>query len=148
VIEALFNLVVRVFLLVPVFVWVHASPGWQVALVPLGVIGLVLLGLALGVLIAPLGLLYDDAGRALLIATWLWFFLTPVIYRPPASGLLHAIVKLNPVTPAFSATRAWLTGGAAGFPLAASLVTAVAAVVLAWGWLLYRIAQPHLVVRL
>ena len=49
----------------------------------------------ISVLLAPLGMLYDDVPRVVQVATGLLFFLTPVVYPPTDSALL----RLNPVSP-------------------------------------------------
>jgi lipopolysaccharide transport system permease protein len=101
------------------------------------------LGLALGVLVAPVGLLYADVGRAIGLATGFWFFLTPVIYRMPETGIL----RFNPVTPLLDTTRAWLTSSTAvadGFVP----VSAAAMLLLITAWFLLRLARPHVVAPL
>ena len=141
--EALSNCAVRLLVLAAMLFAYDVRVGWDVLFAPLGIAALMLLGLALGVFLAPLGLLYDDVGRAVAMVTGLWFFLTPVIYRTPEEGLL----RLNPVTPLLDTTRAWLTSSppaADGFVL----VTAAAAALLVVAWALLRLARPHVVERL
>jgi lipopolysaccharide transport system permease protein len=110
---------------------------------PLGIAALTVLGLALGVFLAPIGMLYEDVGRALAVITALWFFLTPVIYQAPRSGIL----RFNPVTPLLETTRSWLISSnatASGF----LPVTAAATALLLVAWALLRLARPHVVERL
>jgi lipopolysaccharide transport system permease protein len=95
------------------------------------------------VLVAPVGLLYADVGRAMGMATGFWFFLTPIIYRVPESGLL----RLNPVTPLLDTTRAWLTASPAateGFVF----VSVAALILLSFAWFIHRLARPHVVASL
>lgn len=105
-------------------------------------LALVLLGFAIGLLVAPWALLYDDAKYALTMLATFWFFLTPVAYRPVTGGIL----ALNPVTPLLRTARSAFTDGAwsGGFPL----VVAAALAMLVAGWLLYRLARPYVVERL
>jgi lipopolysaccharide transport system permease protein len=141
--EALLGCVLRLALLgLPVLLWFGAAPGAELLLLPLALLALALLGLALGMLLAPFGLLYDDVGSALTLLTGFWFFLSPILY--PA-GRFDALA-LNPATPLIEAGRALLTGGDAPVAAAAS-VAAGAFLLLALAWLLYRLAQPHLVAR-
>jgi lipopolysaccharide transport system permease protein len=93
-------------------------------------------------LATPLGLLYDDVARGIALVTGVWFFLTPVIYPAPESGIL----RFNPVTPLLTTTRAWLTNGSSSPAFAA--VTAGALVTLIVAWILQRLARPHVVARL
>lgn len=140
--EVLLNCAARLLVLLPALLFFAVPIGPRTLLLPLGIAALLLLGLALGMLIAPAGLLYDDVGRAVALATGFWFFLTPVVYRAPADGLL----RLNPVTPLLETTRGWLTsnGTARGF----GAVTLAALVTLFAAWLVQRIARPHTVARL
>lgn len=140
---ALLNAAIRcaVLLLVLPFLAVDLSP--SLLLMPLGFAALVLLGLGVGLLVSPIGLLYEDVRRALPLATLLWFFLTPVVYPiPQGAGWL----RLNPVSPLLEAARSWIT--APSVPFAFLAVLAGAALALAAGILLYRVARPHLVARL
>jgi len=111
-------------------------------LFPLGLAALLLLGFALGLLAAPLGLLYDDVSRGLFLAGALLFFLTPIAYPLPESGMF----ALNPVAALLGRTRGWLTGG--GPDAAFFALSAAALVLLVAAWLLYRLARPHVVARL
>lgn len=139
---ALLNAAVRLAVLVLLLPFFGAMPGVSLLLLPLGFITLVLLGLAFGLLAAPFGLLYGDVGRGLPLVTAFWFFLTPVAYPIAGSNWL----RFNPVAPLIDAPRSWLL--APSMPLSFVLVVAGAAVALAFGLLLYRVARPHLVARL
>jgi lipopolysaccharide transport system permease protein len=139
-IETLFNCAVRLIVLAPVLFFFHVPVGAAVALLPAGIASLALLGLALGMTVAPLGLLYDDVGRGLALLTGLWFFLTPILY--PARG----VMRWNPVTPLIDATRGWLIGGGADSRFL--LVFALTIPLLLAAWLFIRLARPHVVARL
>lgn len=110
-------------------------------LLPLGAILLILLGSGVGLLITPLGLLYDDVGRAIGLIAGFAIFLTPVFYAVPQGSLFW----LNPVTPLVDGTRGWLAGAAIGWPFLLVASLAIAACLLAWGQ--YRLARPHLLAR-
>lgn len=136
------NSVIRLVLVILALVAFGAPVGPSLLLAPIGLLALILLGLALGLVLAPFGLLYDDVGRGLTLVIGFGFFLTPIIYPEPAGGLL----RLNPVTPILSSTRSWLLSEPADhrFILIAGLTLAGLVV----SWLAYRIARPHLVARL
>lgn len=143
VLEVLLNCAARMIVVVAVLIAYDVRIGPAVLLAPLGIAALVLLGLAFGVFLAPVGLLYDDVGRAVAMITGIWFFLTPVVYRAPQDGIL----RFNPVTPLLETTRGWLTSSgsvADGFVL----VCVAAAALLLAGWFLLRLARPHVVERL
>lgn len=140
VIGALFNCLVRVVVLVPLVLLYGVPLHTTITLVPAGLAALALFGLALGLAIAPVGLLYDDVPRAMTLVTGLWFFLTPILYE--ARGAM----RWNPLTPLIETTRGWLTGTAAdrAFPL----VIAATIPALIASWVVFRLARPHVVARL
>lgn len=151
VIEVLFNFAVRLFVLLPVLVWfgphLSLTPA-ALVLAPFGVAALLLLGFALGLLLAPFGLLYQDVPRGLALAVGFWFFLTPVIYPWPPAGRAALLAKLNPVAPLLEATRGWLTTGRTESARGFLFVSALTLPVLLTAWLLQRLARPHIIARL
>ena len=117
-------------------------------LVPFGVFSLILLGLSFGLLLTPLGILYNDVGRSIAIGTQAWFFLTPVIYPVPQASWAAKLVNLNPVTPLLQTTREWLTTGQSSQLSGFLWVTGISLVFLFIGWVFYRISMPHLISRM
>lgn len=142
VLEVLLNALVR-FLAVAVVLAIFAVPvGPSLLLVPLGLLGLMLLGLFLGLIIAPMGVLYDDVGRALTVATRFGFFLTPIVYAAPRDGFW----RLNPVTPLLQTTRGWVFGDAPSADFVPVMIMAAVGLVIAG--VVYRVARPHVFGRL
>ena len=146
--EVLFDLAVRSVLVVAVLVLYGIGVPPTVVLVPLGVAALIGLGIVLGLLVTPIGVLYEDVPRGLPLVTAFWMFLTPVVYPTPTDGPAALVAWLNPVTPLVVTTRDWLTTGAAELPVAFAVVALVTLALLAFGWIVYRLAMPHLIARL
>jgi len=146
--QVLFNFMIRALLLVAVMLWFQVSPHASLLLAPLGVAALILLGISLGLLLTPLGMLYQDVGRGLGFLTAAWFFLTPVIYPVPKASFAATLIELNPVTPLLVATRDWLVIGSTHLWPAFLWVLGVSLVLLLVGWIQYRIAMPHLISRM
>lgn len=146
--QVLFNFAIRVVLLIGVFAWYKVSPPATILLVPLGVFSMVLLGLMIGLLLTPFGILYQDIGRAIAVGTQAWFFLTPVIYPVPQASWAATLVKLNPVTPLLQTTREWLITGEATQLYGFVWVTGISLILLFTGWVFFRIAMPHLISRM
>jgi lipopolysaccharide transport system permease protein len=146
--EVVLNAGMRLVLLGVVFVIFRAAITPMILLAPLGLLALMLLGTVIGVLLVPLGILYHDIPRGVGLVTTFWFYVTPVVYpvptRPPAS----LVTGLNPVTPLLVTTRELLTTGQVSQPRGFLLVTGLSLLLLAAGWLLYRLAMPHLIARL
>ena len=146
--QVLFNFAIRALLLVLVIVWFHIPIHASVLLAPLGVIALIALGTMIGLLLTPLGMLYHDVGRALGYVTQALFFLTPIIYPVPHATWAATLIKLNPVTPLLQTTRDWLTTGQASQLYGFTWVCGITLVLLLAGWVMYRIAMPHLISRM
>lgn len=146
--EVLLNFLIRIFLLVGVMAWFQVSVPATIPLVLPGVLALIVLGLTFGILLTPLGVLYNDIGRSVMIFAQIWFFLTPVIYPLPKSGFAATLTQLNPVTPVLVTVREWLTLGSTSQLTSFMVVTSFALLFLTLGWLLYRIAMPHLIARI
>ncbi|MFC1688130.1 ABC transporter permease [Pseudomonadota bacterium] len=146
--QVLFNFSIRVLVLIPVFWWFDVGLHISVLLVPLGVMGLILLGTSIGLSLTPLGMLYQDIGRALSFGTQALFFLTPIIYPVPQASWAGLLVRLNPVTPLLETTREWLVTGTASQLTGFIWVTFASLLLLCISWVLYRISMPHLISRM
>lgn len=146
--EVFFNFAVRSVMLVAVVLWYRLPITSTIAFVPFGVICLVALGLTFGILLTPLGMLYQDIGRGLTLIVGFWMLLTPVVYPPPKTWPAAVLSKWNPVSPVISAIREWLAGAALTDASAFIFVTAATFTMLCFGWLLYRVSMPHLVERM
>ncbi|XGB41800.1 MAG: ABC transporter permease [Nodosilinea sp. LVE1205-7] len=108
---------------------------------------LLLLGSGVGLLLAPIGLLYEDIGRGIGLCLQLMFFLVPIVYPTPTEGIGKLVVEWNPVAVLLVAARETLLIGQVSMPfqtILASLVS-MGVAMLALGFL--RLARPHLAVR-
>lgn len=141
-----FNSLVRLLVLLGVMLWFGVPLTGTLALAPLGLAVLLALGLALGWLVALLGLLYADVTQALPVVLNLWFLITPIVYTLPAG--FGRWLNFNPVTPLLATTRSWLLAGPATPAPGFGLVALLAGILLVLNWLAYRLAQPHLISRL
>ncbi|MFN8150921.1 MAG: ABC transporter permease [Solirubrobacterales bacterium] len=147
--DALLAALIRGLLIIVLLIAYGIGAEPSMLLVVPGTFALLLLGMAIGLALAPIGLLYQDIGQALTILVGFWFFLTPVVYvTPSAGGAATWIVHLNPVTPLLVTTRSWLVGSGDVMPTAMAVVTSLAACGLGLAWLAYRVSTPHLVARL
>lgn len=140
--EALVNAAIRLVLLGLLAGTMIASIGPAAWLVPFGVAGLLVLGLALGIALAPFALLWEDVSRGVLLAANFAIFLVPVFYPIRATGAQ----RLNPLLPLIDAPRAWLAGVDPAAAPTGAIAFAAAALVLAIPF--YRLALPHVSSRL
>ncbi|MCC6231546.1 MAG: ABC transporter permease [Verrucomicrobiales bacterium] len=104
------NLLIRMSLLVPVLAYYGVRPSAMMLWAPLGLVAVVLLGYSVGLLLTPLGLLYNDVGRGMTVIAGFGMLLTPVVYPPPSSGIGGFLASWNPASPVVVVTRDWLTG--------------------------------------
>ena len=145
--ETLLTFGIRLVLIAGVMLWFRIPVPITILLFPLGVFSLLALGTCVGVLLTPIGVLYEDISKSLPIFLTFWMMLTPVVYAPRDAGL-HDRLQINPATALLVATRDWLTTG--GTPSLAGflIVTITSVLCLAAGWVLYRLAMPHLIARI
>ena len=146
--EVLLNFTIRLVLLIAVYVRFKIQPPLTVFLLPVGVLSLLSLGSVIGILLTPLGLLYQDVGQGLALSSGLWMLLTPVVYPPPSVGPIAKLVKYNPVSPLLIATRDWITSGSTLYMPDFIIIFAGSLLLMFVGWVLYRLAMPHLIARI
>lgn len=144
----LFNLGIKLAILIPAVMFLGVMPDAHILLFPLALLALILAGGAVGLLISPIGMLYSDVGRVVPLLAQFVMYLTPVVFAMPAAGFMAKLFTWNPATPLILTGRAWLTGAAT--PMLGPFLAVVAAslVLLFLGLLLYRLALPILIERL
>lgn len=116
-------------------------------LAPLGLVLLVALGTAIGLMLAPINLLYRDVSRAVGMVTSVWFFITPIIFTTRGHGLLDGLVTLNPVTALLVTTRELAFRGVISMPWGFAVMATLTLVLLGFGMILYRVAMPIVIDR-
>jgi lipopolysaccharide transport system permease protein len=146
--QVFFNLGLKLLLLLPAYAYFGVPLHATMLAGPLGILALVLLGFVLGLWLMPLGLLYQDVGRMLSMALGAWFLVTPVIYPPPTQWPGTLLNQLNPVSPLLITARQLFTGAPLTHVFSAVAITCMSVMALFLGWLLYRLAMPHLVARM
>jgi lipopolysaccharide transport system permease protein len=146
--KTLFNASIKIGLLLCVLPFFKVNPGWGLFLFPVGVFSIVLVGTAIGLFITPVGMLYNDVGRALPLVMQFLMYVSPVVFAMPESGLASKLFMLNPTTPLILTARGWLTGQSPemlGYFLA---VNAAAILLLLASWIGYRLSLPILIERM
>lgn len=146
--EVLFNFAIRLVLLIIIYVWFGLTVPATIWLAPFGVLSLLGLGLMMGLLLSPVGVLYQDIQRSIAIFVSMWLFLTPVAYEPPTRWPASLITSLNPVSPLLVTTRQMLITGNLTQLTGFWIVSGITFVLLLLGWLLYRLAMPRLIERM
>jgi lipopolysaccharide transport system permease protein len=147
--EALVNFLIRFVIIAGTLIWFQIVPPWTaLVLFPVGCLGLLLTGTTIGLLLTPIGMLYQDISKVLPMFLGFAMLLTPVVYSPTGDGLRGQVMKWNPISPVLSATRDWLTAGPSEHVLSFAIVFGISLVALFCGWVLYRVSLPHIIARL
>lgn len=106
----IFNTLIKVLLLVIVFLAYQQTVSISnLILVPVGLFALGLAGFSIGLMLTPLGMLYQDINRGLTILLPFLMYLTPTVYPAPRGGAIGLIMQLNPIATFITQTRNWLT---------------------------------------
>ncbi|MEM6448435.1 MAG: ABC transporter permease [Cyanobacteria bacterium J06642_2] len=145
--EVGFNFCIKLILIVGLFVYFRVPVSWSVFLAPVALFNLILLGTLVGVLLAPIGMLYLDISKSLNPITNFWLFLTPVIFPVPEAGIFGTLVSWNPVTPLLVTTRELATTGIVSNPGGFWLISGLTIVGVLATWVSFRIAMPYVVER-
>ncbi|MDI6746907.1 MAG: ABC transporter permease [Rhodocyclaceae bacterium] len=146
--QTLFNAAIKIAVLLAALLLMGVVPGWGLLLFPFAVLSLVLAGIALGLLITPVGMLYSDVGKGLPLLLQFLMYLTPVVFPMPASGWAAALFQLNPLTPLILTARDLLSGFTPEHLGIFLVVNAAMLLLLGAMWVVYRAAMPILIERM
>ena len=146
--QTLFNAGINITLLLFLLPFMGIELGWRLLLFPVGLISLVMVGTAIGLLLTPVGVLYTDIGKGLPLLMQFLMYLTPVIFPMPKTGIAAAIYSLNPLTPVILTARDWLTGLPTGYLSGFIIVNVLAIILLIAVWIVFRLALPILIERM
>jgi lipopolysaccharide transport system permease protein len=146
--QTLFNAAIKLVALFAALALFGTSMAASAWLVPLGVLPLMIVGTALGLVLTPLGVLYGDVGRALPLLSQFMMYVTPVVFPIPNAGWARVVLSANPLSPVFGTLRAWITGAPAIDLASFFVVTGVASCFLFVFWTAYRVAIPIVIERI
>jgi lipopolysaccharide transport system permease protein len=145
--EILFHTLVRALLLIPALLYFGAN--WSAAawLSPLVALLMILFATGVGLLIMPIGSLYQDVSRFLSVGLPFWMILTPIIYAPFTTFPGNLLNWLNPASPLLMCSRDLLLLGSCGNP-AALWYGLIAIPIFLLGLVVYRLSMPALIERM
>lgn len=139
---------IRLVLLIPVFMFAGVEASWTIVFFPLAYLSMVLLGVAIGSFLTPIGLLYTDIARGIGISGQFAMYATPVVYPVAISGLLGWINKFNPITYLIETGRATLVGGPFDALPMTLIISGCAFILLILGWTIFHITVPRIIERM
>lgn len=146
--QTLFNAGIKIIILIPALLIFGIYPGWGIFFLPLGILSLILAGTALGLLLAPVGALYQDITRGLPLFTQIWMYLTPVVFPLPKSGWASVLFSINPLTPLILTVRDWMTGFSPSQLPLFLLINGLMLLIFLIGSIFYRVCMPILIERM
>jgi lipopolysaccharide transport system permease protein len=146
--DILFNLLIKSTVIAGVFVFFNIPITMGLLYGLFAILILILLGMAFGLLITPLGILYTDVSSGLMIITQFLFFVTPVVYPAPKTFPYSLVATINPISPVLDGARDLLTKGAieTWFPLL--LVSIISVGIFLLSWIMYRLSLPIIIERM
>lgn len=97
--DILFSLTLKLIVLFPALMIMGYMPevSWLFAL--LGIFPMLIMGIAFGLLIVPIGMLYSDIARGIVFLFQLLMYLSPVVFPFTTKGIIGVIHKVNPISP-------------------------------------------------
>jgi lipopolysaccharide transport system permease protein len=110
--------------------------------------GLLVMGIAVGVLLVPIGALFQDVVHALGVVASGLVFLTPAAYTTTRVGLLGVITSWNPMTPLITTARDLLVRGSSPQMSTTLILVAASIAALLLSWVVFRLAMPILIERM
>jgi lipopolysaccharide transport system permease protein len=146
--ETSFNFSIKLILIFCLFLWFQIPITWTIILAPIAIIHLILFGTFIGLLLTPIGILYQDISKAITLISGFWLFLTPIIYPVPNQGLFGLLVKINPVTPLIVTIRELSTTGILSQAPEFWLVSGITLIGLFLTWISFRLAMPFVIEKI
>lgn len=146
--SVIFNLLIRVLIIIGIFILFRLELSWGMLVAPFAILILIMLGMCIGLLLTPLGMLYNDVTTALPIAIQLLFFVTPVAYSLPESFPFSLINVINPISPLLVAARDLITQGSMFNYPHFLVVTGLTAIGIIFALIIFRVALPIIIERM
>lgn len=147
--ETLFNFVIRLLILVPVLVYFDVGPRWQdIIFFILSLFILLIMGSMFGLLLTPISVLYQDIEKSIPLFLPFLMILSGAVTPLPHHGLAQWLATLNPIYPVLQTSRDLLSGQSPTLWLPTLIIGVASVALLFVGWVLYRLAMPHLIARI
>jgi lipopolysaccharide transport system permease protein len=154
--NSMVHLTIRLLVLMLTFLLFQYTPHWQVIFFPLFLLPMILLGVGVGLLMAPLNTVMPDVGRIMGFIFQFGMFLAPTVYPTPriteVSNVwqqgLYYVHTLNPVTHFMHAIQSLIDQGTVVFDAGLGVSFALSFLSLAVGWRFFHVCEPMLAERM
>jgi lipopolysaccharide transport system permease protein len=145
--DLLVSLGLKLLVLVPILWFMGYPPSLDwLYLIP-SLFGLMLMGISIGLLLVPFGLLFNDISNIITLGLPFAMYLTPVVYPIAKGGIIGKIHIVNPVTPWLELIRSLFCGYTFHLYTPLFIWLAIGVVILLIGLIAFRISLPIIVER-
>ncbi len=146
--KTFFNTGIKLIIIIGILFFFKINPGFAFLEFLLMILFIMIFGIAIGLLLTPVGMLYKDIGRMIPMALGFLMYLTPVVYKETRFKSLQTFIDLNPLTPMINSARNLATGGSFE-NLTYLFIILLATLIIGFiGWLFYRVSIPIIVERM
>lgn len=148
ILKLLFNSAIKVLLLLGFLLAYGVDFTWGLLLFPFAVLGGLIVGNTIGLLLTPIGMLYQDIGKLITFAMQFLMYAAPVVFVIPESGMMKTLMELNPLTPIITVGRNLAVGLPLEYLTYYLVVLAICIPLFLIALVFYRISIPIFVERL
>ena len=147
-IKFFFNFLIKMGLIILFLIFFKIVPSIEILFfIPLLFLSIVFF-VAIGTLLMPISLLYNDISRLIPIALQFLMYATPVVYAIPHQGVMRGIMLLNPLTYIITDLRNLLTGYSIENPVFWFSGVFITAILSTIALVVYRVSMPILTERM
>jgi lipopolysaccharide transport system permease protein len=147
ILKLLFNLIIKMILVIAMLFIFKVIPSFTIVyFIPILMITIITF-VSIGIIISPIGVLYNDIGKALPLFMQVLMYVTPVVYVMPQTGIMKFFMSINPLTYVILNLRNSITGGSIDI-LFIVILTLVAMFFAAIAMIVYRVAMPIITERM
>lgn len=146
--KMLFNLALKLLLIIAVLIIYGINPGIGLLYFPLILFAIIVFSLSLGLLFTPIGLIYTDISKIISTGVSFLMYFTPVVYAVPKQGLFKEIFEINPLTFLFNDARSSLLNNPLENIIFTTIIAAVSFVLMIIGLVIFRKAMPIIIEKI
>lgn len=148
ILKLLFNTSVKIILLFIFIFFYGVDLSWGLLFFPFAILGGLIVGNTIGLLLTPIGMLYQDISKLITFGMQFVMYATPVVYAVPESGAMKTLMEYNPLTPIITVGRNLAVGLPPTYLTYFLIVLAVCIPIFFVALVFYRISIPIFVERL
>lgn len=143
-----FNLILKLLMIVGFLFFFKVIPSETIVYVPIYILTIIIFSTAIGVFMAPIGLLYSDVARIISMVSTFLMYATPVVYMAPQFGFFKTIFNINPLTHLLNDTRNALTGLEVYSLNYTFILLIISTILLLVGLVIFRKSMPILIEKI